>query len=83
MFNTATLIAWTKVKFFTYDEDKFAGLPEYVNELHNEGMKYIPILVSFKANLSHDINGSQLAKMNNSIPDMSLPLKFMGMKQLV
>ena len=67
-----------KGKVFTYDEDKFAGLPEHVNELHNEGMKYIPILVSFKANLSRDINGSQLAKMKKSIPDMSLPLNLWG-----
>ena len=29
------------------------------------------------------INDSQLAKMKKSIPDMSLPWEFIGMKQLV
>ena len=31
----------------------------------------------------NSINGSQLAKMKKSIPDMSLQWKFIGMKQLV
>lgn len=31
---------------FTYDKDSYAGLPEFVNELHNMGMKYIVIQVS-------------------------------------
>ena len=33
-------------KSFTYDKVNFAGLPEYVTELHDDGMKFIIILVS-------------------------------------
>ena len=33
-------------KSFTYDKDKFAGLPEYVDQLHADGMRYIIIIVS-------------------------------------
>ncbi|GIY46213.1 lysosomal alpha-glucosidase [Caerostris extrusa] len=32
-----------KFKDFTYDEDKYAGLPEFVDELHNKGMHYVVI----------------------------------------
>ena len=31
---------------FTYDSDKFAGLPEFVSNLHDNGMHYIMITVS-------------------------------------
>uniref|UniRef100_F7BGM0 Sucrase-isomaltase n=1 Tax=Monodelphis domestica TaxID=13616 RepID=F7BGM0_MONDO len=31
-------------KDFTYDLDKFAGLPEFVQDLHNHGQKYVIIL---------------------------------------
>ena len=31
---------------FTYDRVKYAGLPEFVDSLHDRGMKYIIILVS-------------------------------------
>merc|ERR1719427_581447 len=31
-------------KDFTYDPVNFAGLPEFINELHSNGMKYIVIL---------------------------------------
>ena len=35
---------------FTYDRDKYAGLPEFVDDLHdNHHMKYIIILVSEKS----------------------------------
>lgn len=34
-------------KDFTYDKIKFAGLPELVQELHNNGQKYVIILVIF------------------------------------
>ncbi|GFQ91347.1 lysosomal alpha-glucosidase [Trichonephila clavata] len=30
-----------KLKDFTYDKDKFAGLPEFVKDLHNKGMHYV------------------------------------------
>ena len=30
---------------FTYDKDKYAGLPELVDELHARGQHYIIILV--------------------------------------
>lgn len=30
---------------FTYNEEAFAGLPEFVEELHNNGMHYVMILV--------------------------------------
>ena len=30
---------------FTYDKDLYKGLPEFVEELHGYGMKYIVILV--------------------------------------
>ncbi|XP_069701371.1 lysosomal alpha-glucosidase-like [Periplaneta americana] len=29
---------------FTYDKEKFKGLPEFVNELHQAGMHYIPLI---------------------------------------
>nr|CAD7447384.1 unnamed protein product [Timema bartmani] len=29
---------------FTYDTDKFAGLPDFVDELHQNGMHYIPLI---------------------------------------
>ena len=29
---------------FTYDHDKFAGLPEFVQEVHQAGMHYVPII---------------------------------------
>lgn len=32
-------------KDFTYDEVKFNGLPEFAQDLHNHGQKYIIILV--------------------------------------
>ncbi|GIY52234.1 hypothetical protein CDAR_606791 [Caerostris darwini] len=32
-----------KFKDFTYDEDKYAELPEFVDELHNKGMHYVVI----------------------------------------
>ena len=35
-------------KDFTYDKDKYAGLPEYVDELHDEGIKYVIILVRYE-----------------------------------
>lgn len=31
-------------KDFTYDSNKFAGLPEFVDELHSVGMHYVPIM---------------------------------------
>lgn len=31
-------------KDFTYDPDKFAGLPEFVRHLHSIGMHYIPLI---------------------------------------
>ena len=31
---------------FTYDKAKYAGLPEYIEELHALNMKYVIILVS-------------------------------------
>ncbi|CAL4155464.1 unnamed protein product, partial [Meganyctiphanes norvegica] len=31
-------------KDFTYDHEKFSGLPEFVKELHEVGMHYIPII---------------------------------------
>ncbi|XP_072048876.1 sucrase-isomaltase, intestinal-like [Amphiura filiformis] len=34
-------------KDFTWDKVKFAGLPEYVDQLHADGMKYIIILDGF------------------------------------
>lgn len=32
---------------FTYDEVKFAGLPEFVDDLHSKGMHYVLMIVSF------------------------------------
>lgn len=32
---------------FTYDEVKFAGLPEFVEDLHSKGMHYVLMIVSF------------------------------------
>ena len=32
-------------KDFTYDSNKFAGLPKFVDQLHDEGMHYIVITV--------------------------------------
>lgn len=32
---------------FTYDKKTFRGLPDYVNELHKNGQKYIVIVVSY------------------------------------
>ncbi|XP_052750004.1 lysosomal alpha-glucosidase-like isoform X2 [Galleria mellonella] len=29
---------------FTYDEERFAGLPDFVDELHKEGMRYVMII---------------------------------------
>ncbi|CAH2091479.1 unnamed protein product [Euphydryas editha] len=29
---------------FTYDKDKFAGLPEFVNQLHEQGMHYVILI---------------------------------------
>jgi alpha-glucosidase (family GH31 glycosyl hydrolase) len=29
---------------FTYDPIKYAGLPEYIEELHNKSMYYVPII---------------------------------------
>jgi alpha-glucosidase (family GH31 glycosyl hydrolase) len=29
---------------FTYDEHNYAGLPEFVDELHREGMHYMIII---------------------------------------
>ena len=31
-------------KDFTYDRNKFAGLPEFVHEIHSVGMQYIPLI---------------------------------------
>jgi len=31
-------------KDFTYDKEKFSGLPEFVKELHSVGMHYVPII---------------------------------------
>jgi len=33
---------------FTYDKITYDGLPEFVDELHQNGQKYIIILVSFQ-----------------------------------
>jgi len=30
---------------FTYDTERFAGLPEYIQELKGKGMKFVTILV--------------------------------------
>ena len=30
---------------FTYDKDAYDGLPEFIDELHNRGQRYIIILV--------------------------------------
>ena len=30
---------------FTYDKDLWDGLPEFVDDIHNMGMKYVIILV--------------------------------------
>lgn len=32
---------------FTYDKTKFAGLPEFVDDLHSKGMHYVLMIVSF------------------------------------
>lgn len=32
---------------FTYDKTKFAGLPEFVEDLHSKGMHYVLMIVSF------------------------------------
>lgn len=32
---------------FTYDKEHFAGLPEFVKEVHNEGMHYVIIIGEF------------------------------------
>ena len=31
-------------KDFTYDSEKYEGLPEFVQELHAQGLKYIQII---------------------------------------
>ena len=32
---------------FTYDKVLYAGLPEYIDEIHGKSMKYVIILVGF------------------------------------
>jgi alpha-glucosidase (family GH31 glycosyl hydrolase) len=29
---------------FTYDPIRYAGLPQYIEELHNKSMRYVPII---------------------------------------
>ena len=36
---------------FTYDKLRYSGLPGFVDELHNEGMKYVIILVRYAVKL--------------------------------
>lgn len=33
---------------FTYDKEKYAGLPEFIQEMKNEGLHYVVILVNFQ-----------------------------------
>lgn len=34
----------TEFDDFTYDKVNFAGLPEFVKEIHDAGMKWVPII---------------------------------------
>ena len=43
---------------FTYDEVRFKGLPEFVNELHDQGLHYIIILVSITTLIRYFLNGT-------------------------
>ena len=50
----------------------------------NDGMKSsLGLFYLHIWEISKVVNGWQLAKMKKSIPDMSLAIKFIGMKQLV
>jgi alpha-glucosidase (family GH31 glycosyl hydrolase) len=40
-------------KDFTYDEVAFKGLPEFAQDLHNHGQKYIIILVKIICVITH------------------------------
>lgn len=47
-------------KDFTYDKDKFAGLPDFADYLHASGQKYILILVRMNNPLLFQITWNQL-----------------------
>lgn len=40
---------------FTYDKANFAGLPEYIKKLKNDGMHYVIILVNFFEDQTYNI----------------------------
>ena len=49
---------------FTYDKQKYSGLPEFVDLLHERGQKYIIILVSIISGLIHRTDSLFNIKLN-------------------
>ena len=46
-------VQWNDIEYmdkhldFSYNKDKWGGLPQYVDNLHKKGMHYVMIIVSF------------------------------------
>ena len=49
-------VQWNDIEYmdkhldFSYNKDKWGGLPQYVDNLHKKGMHYVMIIVSFVLN---------------------------------
>jgi len=71
---------------FTYDKLRYSGLPGFVDELHNKGLKYVIILVRYAvklitaANAIMELPSSSCSRQRNCIIGAECSFFFLGQR---